>query len=154
VVQAQEGETDPQIEVLTQRVAALEAESALLKERISQLESDPLVRRMKRDQVAQDLKAEVPGIGRLIAPNWSGGYLGWLTGYLELYVLVYMASACLVIALRSVSESQPRWRGSWGAVPLWRRTAESGSGAGRSHRTTASLPPSAGARRRLRDAQI
>jgi hypothetical protein len=56
---------------------------------------DLFIERMKRDQVAQDFKAEVPGIARLIAPNWSGGYLGWLTRYLELYVPVYMASACL-----------------------------------------------------------
>jgi hypothetical protein len=56
---------------------------------------DLLFERIKRDQVAQDLKAEVPGIARLIAPNASGGYLGALTNRLGLYVPVYMASACL-----------------------------------------------------------
>jgi hypothetical protein len=57
---------------------------------------DLFIERMKRDQVAQDLKAEVPGIARLIAPNWTGAfdYIG-LTRSLELYVPVYMASACL-----------------------------------------------------------
>jgi hypothetical protein len=56
---------------------------------------DLLFERIKRDLAVQDLRAEVPGIARLIAPNVSGGYLGWLTDYLELYVPVYMSSACL-----------------------------------------------------------
>jgi hypothetical protein len=57
---------------------------------------DLFIERMKRDQVAQDLKAEVPGIARRIAPNWTGVYdIPWLAKSLELYVPVYMASTCL-----------------------------------------------------------
>src|SRR5918992_6183730 len=54
---------------------------------------DLLFERMTRDLAVQDLKAEAPSIALLIAPN--GYYSSWLTYYLELYVPVYMASACL-----------------------------------------------------------
>ena len=36
---------------------------------------DPLLQRIRREQMAQDLKAEVPGMARLLAPNANPGYL-------------------------------------------------------------------------------
>ena len=96
MVQAQEEETDPQIEALAQRVAALEAESALQRERISKLEPTPLVQRMKRQAIAQELVAESTAIASLVAPpNASGGYFDWLVKQVQLYGPSYAAWRCL-----------------------------------------------------------
>jgi hypothetical protein len=98
VVQAQEGETDPQIAALTKRVAALEADSALLRERISQLESDPLLRRMKRLATSQELVAEATAIARLVEPDsqsWNPQSFNFLVSQVQLYGPPYAALTCL-----------------------------------------------------------
>jgi hypothetical protein len=72
--------------------------TALIPEEVNAPEPTPdlMFERMKREQIAQDLKAEVPGIAYQLAPNANGSYLHWLqTGILEGFVPVYMVSTCL-----------------------------------------------------------
>jgi hypothetical protein len=69
VVQAQEEDTDAQIAALTESVTSLEADSNLMRQSIFQLESDPLVFRMKRLAIAHELIAETTAIAPLVEPD-------------------------------------------------------------------------------------